>query len=50
MTKEERQQIVDVVGDLGGHCSDFPEPTEREQQLLNSIQFLCMAIIKILDE
>jgi len=50
MTKEERQQIVDVVADLGTHCTEFPDPTDRERQLLNSIQFLCMAIVRIMEE
>ena len=50
MTTEERKQIVETVADLGTHCTEFVNPNERERVLLNSIQFLCMAIIKILDE
>lgn len=49
MTSEQKQEIVEAVAGIGAHASEFPSPTDREKDLLRSIQFLCMALIKVVE-
>jgi len=50
MTADKKQEIIDAVAGIGAHASEFPFPTECEKELLRSLQFLCMAILKILEQ
>lgn len=50
MTAEDKLKIIDAVADIGAHGADFPCPTASETQLLRSIEFLCMALIKVLED
>lgn len=49
MTVAEREEIQTAVANISSHLGEFPLPTPMEKELLKTIDFLCMAIMKIIE-
>lgn len=47
LTDMEKQVLITQVADIATHLSEFPQATPTELQFLNTIDFLCMAIMTL---